>query len=492
VRPTSQLGEGPPKAEGPLHHPSVVIGLSLIILLAANPASPSYSDPPPLVIIKGGTLIDGVGNPPLPHAWILLEGGRIKIIGKAGGFPIPRGTKVVQARGETILPGLIDAHVHLGTSGVVGFTFSRPQSPAEEVFRRSLRSELLGGVTQVRDLHMPLEIGQRLTKQLEAEPTLGARLIYAGLMMTAPEGYGAPYAIQVDSPREGRLRVEESALAGAHVIKIAVTSRTLGKAAIPSMAPEVIGAIVEAAHARGLPVAAHVAGATAADLKNAISAGVDSLEHMPGNWDPLGVPDTLYTTAGLVPEILARHITLVPTLSVEVGETYGPMLSELSEDPSLRLRLTPMQRQLMAANLEDFSHNARRQAMAEAGRKRMEIFLQEIGRLHAAGVSLAAGSDAGSGFTFHGNLHTEIELLNRGGLSPLEAIRAATQVSARLLGVLQDEGTVEIGKRADLLLVRGDPLQDLQVLREVDRVVIGGKVVDVERLVRQVKKAAGN
>jgi hypothetical protein len=317
--------------------------LILLILFATLPASPTFSEPPP-VLIKGGTLVDGTGNPPIPHAWILLEGGRIKSIGKAGDSPIPRGAKVVDARGETILPGLIDAHVHLGTSGVVGFAFSRPQSPAEEVFRRSLRSELLGGVTQVRDLHMSLAIGQRLTKQLDQEPTLGARLIYAGLMMTAPGGYGAPYAIQVASPKEGRLRVEESALAGARVIKIAVTSRTLGKAAIPSMTPEVIGAIVEAAHARGLPVAAHVAGATAADLKNAVSAGVDSLEHMPGSWDPLGVPDTLYTTSGLVPEILARHITIVPTLSVEVGESYGPMMSELSEDPSLRLRLTPMQR----------------------------------------------------------------------------------------------------------------------------------------------------
>jgi imidazolonepropionase-like amidohydrolase len=397
----------------------------------------------------------------------------------------------VHARGETILPGLIDAHVHLGTSGVVSFTFARPQSPAEEAFRRSLRAELLGGVTQVRDLHMPLEMGRKLTKQLKEEPTLGARLIYAGLMLTAPGGYGAPYAIEVASPAQGRQRVEDLVLDGAGVIKIAVTSRTLKKAAVPSMAPEVVRAIVDAAHERGLPVAAHVAGATEADLRNAITGGVDSLEHMPGSWDPLGVPDTLYSTSGLVPEILARHITIVPTLSVEVGETYGPLIAELSEDPSLRIRLTPRQREVLASNLEDFAHNSKRQAMAEAGKRRMRIFLEEIGRLQAAGVRLAAGSDAGSGFTFHGNLHTEIELLSQGGLTPLEAIRSATQESARLLRVLEDQGTVEVGKRADLLLVRGDPLKDLRVLRTVDRVVIAGKVVDVQRLVKQVKKEAG-
>jgi len=181
----------------------------------------------------------------------------------------------------------------------------------------------------------------------------------------------------------------------------------------------------------------------------------------------------------------------VPTLSAEVGETYGPETRAWSDDPSLRLRLTPMQRRTLAMNLEDFAHNPKRQTVAEAGRKRMEILLEEVGRLHAGGVLLAAGSDAGSGFVFHGNLYTEIELLNQGGLSPLESIRCATQESARLLGVLQDQGTVEIGKRADLLLVDGDPLKDLRVLRAVDRVVIAGKVVEVKRLVKQVAKEAG-
>lgn len=486
MRQPRNRGIGPAGLDGLPSAIAVILGL--IALLVPVPPGSSFADAP-VVLIKGGALIDGTGRPPIPHVWILLEGDRIKRIGKAGSFPRPRGSEVVHARGETILPGLIDAHVHLGTSGVVSFTFVRPQSPAEEVLRRSLRAELLGGVTQVRDLHMPLEVGRKLTKQLKKEPTLGARLIYAGLMLTAPEGYGAPYAIEVASPDEGRARVEELVLDGAKVIKIAVTSRTLKKAAIPSMAPEVVRAIVDAAHERGLPVAAHVAAATEADLRNAITGGVDSLEHMPGSWDPLGVPDTLYSTSGLVPEILARRITIVPTLSVEVGETYGPMIPELSEDPSLRMRLTPKQREVLASNLEDFAHNSNRQAMAEAGKRRMRILLEEIGRLHAAGVRLAAGSDAGSGFTFHGNLHTEIELLNQGGLTPLEAIRSATQESARLLGVLEDQGTVEVGKRADLLFVRGDPVKDLRVLRAVDRVVIAGRVVEVQRLVDQVKEA---
>ena len=489
MRSPSHRGRKPAGRTEPRSPSLADLALGLLVLVTPILPNCSLADSSSL-LIKGGTLIDGTGHPPLPHAWILLEGDRIKAIGKPGSFPVPRGSNILQARGETILPGLIDAHVHLATSGAVSSAFPRPQSNAEEVFRRSLRSELLGGVTQVRDLHMPLEVGRRLAKQLQQEPTLGARLIYAGPMLTAPGGYGAPYALEVASPQVGRALVAESARAGAGVIKIAVTSRTLGEP-IPSMAPEVVRAIVEAAHERGIPVAAHVAAATVADLENAVMAGVDSLEHMPGSWISQGGADTLYTTSGLIPEILARHITIVPTLSAEVGETYGPETLAWSDDPSLRLRLTPMQRRTLAMNLEDFAHNPKRQTVAEAGRKRMEILLEEVGRLHAAGVLLAAGSDAGSGFVFHGNLYTEIELLNQGGLSPLEAIRCATQESARLLGVLQDQGTVEIGKRADLLLVDGDPLKDLRVLRAVDRVVIAGKVVEVERLVKQVAKEAG-
>ena len=470
--------------------PALAVILGLNALLVPFHGS-SFADAP-VVLIKGGALIDGTGGPLIPHVWILLEGGRITRLGKAGSFPRPRGSEVVNAQGETILPGLIDAHVHLASSGVTSFTFHRPQSKAEEMFRRNLRSELLGGVTQVRDLHMPLETARKLKKLIQEEPTLGARLIYSGPMLTAPGGYGAPSAIEIASPEEGRRRVGELAQGGAEVIKIAVTSRTVQRTTIPCMAPEVVREVVQAAHERGLPVAVHVAAATAEDLRNAITAGVDSLEHMPGSWDPEGTTDTLYSTSGLVPEILARHITLVPTLSAEAGETYGPTISELSEDPSLRLRLTPMQRGVLTLNLKDFANNAKRQAMAEAGKRRMQIFLEEVGRLHAAGVPLAAGSDAGSGFAFHGNLHTEIELLTQSGLTPLEAIRSATQESARLLGVLKDQGTVEVGKRADLLLVRGDPLKDPRVLRAVDRVVIAGKVVEVQRLVNQMRKEVGN
>src|SRR5262249_31131502 len=150
------------------------------------------------------------------------------------------------------------------------------------------------------------------------------------------------------------------------------------------------------------------------------------------------------------------------------------------------------QRETLARNVDDFRHNPGRQATAQAGRRRMEIFLEEIRKLHAAGVRLAAGADAGNGLTFHGNLFTEIEYLHEGGLTPLEAIEAATRVNAELLRVSDSSGTVQVGKRGDLLLVRGDPLRKLADLHQVDTVIVGGRVLRVRELqqeaIRREKK----
>ena len=462
-----------------------------ILLLSYLPSLASTPPPAPgPLLIKGGTLIDGTGAQPLRGAWILVEGDRILQVGPARSFKKPRNATVLRAGDRTILPGLIDVHVHLGISGVIGYTFLRPQMHGRTVFERNLRSALLGGVTQVRDLHMPVAMGQRLIVRVRQNPSEGARLIYSGPILSAPAGYGSPYSVPVATPDEARDRVDELVQEGAGAVKIAVTSRQLGRADIVPMNAEVARAIVEEAHRKGLRVAAHVAGATAADLKVAVEAGVDSLEHMPGSADPLGMPDISYTTSGLLPEIKRRGITIVPTLSVEAGDDYGPTLGYLTEDPSLLIRLTPAQQNTLADNLRDFSTNARRQAIAEAGKKRMQFFQEEVLRLYQAGVALGAGTDAGNGLTFHGNLHTEIELLHESGIPSLEAIRIATVGNARLLGIEDRAGSVEPGKRADLLLVRGDPLKDLRVLRRVDRVVIAGRVVEVEPLVKAAVKEA--
>jgi imidazolonepropionase-like amidohydrolase len=123
----------------------------------------------------------------------------------------------------------------------------------------------------------------------------------------------------------------------------------------------------------------------------------------------------------------------------------------------------------------------------------LELYLQEIRKLHAAGVRIGVGTDAGNGLTFHGNVFTEMEYLAEAALTPMEAIEAATRGNAELLRAQGETGTIEPGKRADLLLVRGDPLQNLEALRQVDRVILAGHVVEVRAIlkdaIREEKRA---
>ncbi len=459
---------------------SLLLSFVTLIPLIAEESSPAQ-----LLWIKGGMLIDGTGRAPMHRAWILIRGDEILRVGPPGSFPRPAGARVLRAAGLTILPGLIDAHVHLMGCGVVGSTFRRRFERDEEFYFRNLRAELLGGVTLVRDLHIQLQMAQRLGAAVRRDPALGAGLVYAGPILTAAGGYGSPFAVQVGTPEEGKAAVDELLQEGAGVVKIAVTSRQVNGAPVAPMAAEVARAIVEAAHARGVPVAAHVAGATEEDLRTAVEGGVDSLEHLPGIYDPVKPPDTLYSSSAQIAAIRARGFAVVPTLSVEAGEDFGPKIPGLAGDQALRLRLTRDQRGILAENLDDFTRNPRRQAIAVAGKERFRILLQEVGWLHRAGIRIAAGTDAGGGFTFHGNVRTEIEYLHQAGLTPLEAIVAATSTNASLLRVADRVGTLEEGKLANLLLVRGNPLEDLGALRAVERVIIAGRVIDVHRLLKE-------
>jgi imidazolonepropionase-like amidohydrolase len=462
---------------------------SLVAVTPSFPAHPQTGEIP--TWIRGATLLDGTGGPPVGNAWVVFRGERIAAAGPAGSFEPPEPARVIRAGGCTLLPGLVDAHVHLGGSGVIGSTFLRPQPTGMEFFLRNLRSDLLGGVTTVRDLHMPVEVGQRLAAALRKNPTRGSRLVYAGPILTSPGGYGSPYAVPVATPEEGRLRVRELHREGARAVKIALTSRKLGGPPVPAMGEQVARAIVEEAHLLAMPVAAHVAGGTAADVRAALRAGVDSLEHLPGIWDPVKPPDTRLSEPDLLEELLSSNPVVVPTLSAEAGDDFGPTLPSLFEDPALSLKLTEEQRGVLRRNVEDFRRNPRRQTIARAGRERFQELLREVGMLHRAGVRIAAGSDAGAGFTFHGNLHREIVYLAEAGIPMTEAIRAASRTGAELLGTAEDAGTVEPGKVADLVLVRGNLLEERDALHRVERVFLGGREIDVAKLLRESRRKRG-
>jgi imidazolonepropionase-like amidohydrolase len=355
------------------------------------PHGPSLS-PPPLAVV-GVTVLDGQGDPPLPGQTVVAAGGLIERVGSAGEVAVPAGAAVVDGTGATLLPGFVDAHVHLDFY------------PPAQV--------LAGGVTTVRDLGWPPARLAAL-RELAATPGASPRLLTAGQILTVPGGYPtrAPWAPPgtarpVEGAAAAARAVAELAEGGAAVIKVALDDR-VG----PTLPAPALAAVVAAAAERGLGVTAHVGGA--AEAAKALAAGVGELAHWP--FDPAGLPDALV-------DALAEAVVAVPTLHI---------------DP------TPARR---------------------AGTRRFV----------ARGGRVVYGTDLGNQGPPPGVDVEELRLLVSAGLSPGQALAAATSVAATHLG-LDGAGRIAPGARADLLLVDGDPMTDLAALERVRLVTRDGWV----------------
>jgi imidazolonepropionase-like amidohydrolase len=339
-------------------------------------------------------VFDGDGGPPAPGRTVVARGGLVERIGPAGQVRPPPDAVVVDGGGCTLLPGIIDTHVHLGFY------------PPAEV--------LAGGVTTVRDLGWPRERLDALLAEAAAPGAASPRLLAAGQIVTVPGGYPtraawAPLgtARPVDGAAEAAEAVAELAAAGAAVIKVALDDR-VG----PTLPEAVLAAAAAAAAGHGLGVTAHVG--TAAEAAKAVAAGVTELAHWP--FDPHPLPDALI-------DRLAESVVAVPTLHI---------------DPS-------------PARLDGVRRFLRR-----GGRVRYGTDLGNQGPPPAVDVA-------------------ELRLLVEAGLTPAQALAAATARAAAHLG-LAGAGRVAPGARADLLLVEGDPLADLAALSRVRLVARDGWV----------------
>jgi imidazolonepropionase-like amidohydrolase len=365
--------------------------------MPGSPASEAAS--PPVLAVVGVAVFDGGGGPPVPDRTVVAAGGLIQRIGPATATRPPGGAVVVDGTGATLLPGFVDAHVHLDF-----------YSPAQV---------LAGGVTTVRDLGWPAGRLAALSARAAAPGAASPRLLAAGQIVTVPGGYPtrarwAPpgTARPVDGAAEAVAAVAELAETGAAVIKVALDDR-VG----PTLPAPVLAAIVRAAGERGLGVTAHVG--TAAEAVKALAAGVGELAHWPFDHSPL--PDPLV-------DALAESVVAVPTLHI---------------DPS----------------------PARR-----AG----------VRRFVARGGRVVYGTDLGNQGPPPGVDTEELRLLVEAGLEPGQALAAATSLSADHLGVA-GLGRVAPGATADLLLVDGDPLTDLNALSRVRLVTRDGRVAGNSR-----------
>ena len=395
------------------------------------------------IALTGATLIDGTGAPPLPDATVMVEGRTIAAVGPAGAVETARDAAVYDLRGKTLMPGLIDGHVHLRAHAGEGqqdihlwnvLTFVEEQAlHAAANARRALQC----GVTTVRDM-----AGGRLevaVKHAIDDFVLdGARVVASGFVgMTAGHGdLFCPANVEprlwppADGPAECRKLIRRYARDGVDLIKLCTSGGVLSigdenEWRNYTMAETL--AIVDEAHALGKRVAAHAH--TRAGIRQALEAGVDTLEHGSQLDD------------ALIELMLLRGTRLCPTLAI--GEY---------------MLLAGRERGIPAASL----------AKAEALRPAR---LESVRRAYRAGVPIFAGTDSCNTFAF-GRHAWELELLQEQvGMSPMEAIVAATSAAADALGLGDRTGAVEAGRWADLLVVDGDPLADLRLLQDEERLL---------------------
>ncbi|ADJ14729.1 metal-dependent hydrolase family protein [Halalkalicoccus jeotgali] len=358
------------------------------------------------------------------------ESGLIEAVGDAE----PQGEEsVLSLSGHTILPGLVDAHVHFSLSGQATVEDVVGQSDAELTLSevKNARTTLESGVTSVRAMGAR-DLDVVLKRAIDRGDVPGPRTLANCRSITITGGHGHHLGREVDGPTECRRAVREQVKQGAGFIKFMAT----GGVTTPGTDPETLAftreeleALIDEAHRRGVHVATHAHGAEG--IKAAAAAGVDTVEH--GTFMDEEAIDMLVT----------NDVTLVPTLSAPYR---------------------------IARNAE--------QATEESSQKTSNVYerhIESFKRAYEAGVNIAGGTDVGTPFNYHGTNSTEISFMVEHGMSEAEAIEAMTASAADVVGL--DVGVLEPGKYADLLVVEGNPLEDVSLLREPTAVLKGGAVV---------------
>lgn len=430
------------------------LGLVLAAALALSVPAAARQAPSEVTIVHAGTLLDRPGQAPRRNASLIIRGGRIEAVRDgfvpASDFP---GAKVVDLSGKFVLPGLIDSHVHLTSdrAGVEGQLAGVTDSQADFAYEAAWNAKktLDAGFTTVRNLGDDNGVTLALRDAIAMGRVEGPRIVDAGMSISTTSGHmdgrlgfsddfagGVPHDNVCDGPESCREAVRRQIGRGADVIKIATTggvNSRIGAGLGAQMFDDEAEALIATAHLYGKKVAVHAHGADG--VKLALRHGADSIEH-----GTIMDDETIQL-------FLKTKAYYVPTLS-----TVNGYLERIARDP-----------------------NAYEPSVRAKIDWRIKITGESLKRAFPRGVRIAFGTDAG--VSKHGRNADEFELLVKYGMSPMDAIRAATVNAADLLGLSDVVGSLEPGKQADLIAVDADPLADVTVLKKVGFVMKGGRVV---------------
>lgn len=401
-------------------------------LTPGSAATASSRPPAAALAIRDVRVFDG--ERVLPRATVVVRDGRIKAVGPAA--QVPADAELIDGAGRTLLPGLIDAHSH--------------------VWGDALERALAFGVTTELDMFTDATLAARLRREQAGAGAAGrADLFSAGTLVTAPGGHGTEYGVRI--PTLARAEDADAFVAarvaeGSDYVKLVYDDGAAYGLRWPTLDFASLKAVAAAARARDRLAVVHVGAASSA--RAALDAGIDGLVHLFG--DAAAAPD-------FARRAKQNGVFVIPTLTV-IESLGGRPAAALADDPRLSPRFGPGERERLRAGFP----------LGHGRRPDPGIAARTVAALRAEGVPILAGTDAGNPGTVHGaSLHRELELLVAAGLSPAEALAAATSATARAFR-LGDRGRIAPGLRADLLLVEGDPTVDVLATRAIVRVIKGG------------------
>ena len=399
----------------------------------------------PVTVIKAGRLVDVAAGRVREDQVVLVQGGRIAAVGPTGATPLPAGASIIDLSGYTVLPGLIDTHTHVtsdpATPPYHDYGISNPR--AALMGARFARDTLLAGVTTIRNVGASGYTDIALRDAIDAGDVIGPRILASGPAlgitgghcddnMLAPEFHERAEGV-ADGPWAVRAKVRENVKYGADVIKYCGTGGVFSKGTrvgAQQFTPEEVAAIVDEAHMHGRKVAVHAHGASG--IKVALRAGVDTIEHA-----------SLIDDEGLRLAKEKGAFLSMDIFNTEYTQSEGPKRGEL----------------------EEFLRKDREVAQLQRDNFRKAVQM---------GIRLTMGTD--TGVHPHRDAPKQLATMVEYGMTPMQAIQAATWVGAQALGIEAEVGQVAPGYAADIIAVRGDPLADVRTLADVGFVMKGGEV----------------